>query len=163
MKLDRLDIRILTVLQREGRATKTRVGELVGLSPSPCHERMKRLEEAGLISGYRAEIDIDRLKRPTLVMVEICLKSHEATDFERFSRYVQDVPEVMECYQTSGAMDFIMKVVASDLEAYQALMDRLVEARIGIGRYTTCVVTKRVKKSGGYPLDLLLKDCPVPG
>ena len=162
MKLDRLDIRILTVLQREGRATKTRVGELVGLSPSPCHERIKRLEAAGFIDGYRALIDIDRLKRPTLVMVEICLKSHEAADFERFSRYVRDVPEVLECYQTSGAMDYIMKVVAADLEAYQRVMDRLVDANIGIGRYTTCVVTKRVKKDTPYPLDLLLQDCPVP-
>lgn len=156
MKLDKLDIKILAALQNDGRATKTRLGELVGLSPSPCHERIKRLEAAGYISGYHAEIDVDRLARPSLVMVEICLKTHDSADFERFSKHVASVPEVLECYQTSGAVDFILKVIAKDLEAYQALIDRLLDANIGIGRYTTCVVTKRVKKNGAYPLDLLL-------
>ncbi len=156
MKLDKLDIKILAALQKDGRSTKTRVGEMVGLSPSPCHERIKRLEAAGYIRGYHADIDVDRLARPTLIMVEICLKTHDAADFEQFSKYVTDVPEVLECYQTSGAVDFILKVIARDLDRYQALIDRLLDANIGIGRYTTCVVTKRVKKNGGYPLDLLV-------
>ncbi|RMF10708.1 MAG: Lrp/AsnC family transcriptional regulator [Alphaproteobacteria bacterium] len=156
MKLDKLDIKILAALQQDGRMTKTRLGELVGLSPSPCHERIKRLEAAGYIRGYHAEIDVDRLVRPTLILVEIVLRTHDAADFERFSRFVADVPEVLECYQTSGAVDFILKVITRDLAAYQALMDRLLDANVGIGRYTTCVVTKQVKKNGAYPLDLLL-------
>jgi Lrp/AsnC family transcriptional regulator of ectoine degradation len=156
MKLDSIDLKILDVLQRDGRATKTHVGELVGLSPSPCHERIKRLEAAGYIRGYHADIDIERLAHPQLILVEIVLKNHDTADFERFRKYIKTVPDVLECYQTSGAMDFILKVVAADIEAYQALMDRLLEANIGIGRFTSCVVTKPVKQNGTYPLDRLV-------
>jgi len=156
MKLDAVDIKLLAALQQEGRATKSRLGELVNLSPSPCHERVRRLETAGYIRGYHAEIDIDKLVRPTLVLVEICLKTHDAQAFSRFSRHMETVSEILECYQTSGAVDFILKVITADLPAYQALMDRLLAADIGIGRYTTCVVTKRVKKNGLYPLELLV-------
>lgn len=156
MRLDAIDLKILDVLQREGRATKTRVSELVGLSPSPCHERIKRLEAAGYIRGYHADIDIERLAHPQLILVEICLKSHDAGDFERFRKHIKNVPEVLECYQTSGAMDFILKVVAADIDAYQRLMDRLLDANIAIGRFTTCVVTKPVKQNGVYPLARLL-------
>ena len=157
MKLDQIDLKILSALQQEGRATKTRVAELVGLSPSPCHERIRRLEQAGYIRGYHAEIDIEKLARPQLVIVEICLKSHDAADFERFRRHIKDVPEVLECYQTSGVVDFILKVVSPSIETYQALMDRLLDADIAIGRFNTCVVTKPVKRYGSYPLDLLVQ------
>ena len=157
MKLDQIDLKILSALQQEGRATKTRVAELVGLSPSPCHERIRRLEQAGYIRGYHAEIDIEKLARPQLVIVEICLKSHDAADFERFRRHIKEVPEVLECYQTSGVVDFILKVVSPSIETYQALMDQLLAADIAIGRFNTCVVTKPVKRYGPYPLDLLVE------
>lgn len=156
MKLDAIDVKILAALQKDGRITLTRLGDTVGLSPSPCHERVRRLEAAGLITGYFAAINVEKLARHSLIFVEVCLTSHAAGDFERFRKHIAEVPEVLECYQTSGVFDFLLKVIASDIDRYQALMDRLVQAEIGIGRFTTCVVTKPVKRYGPYPLDCLL-------
>ncbi|MDX1709870.1 MAG: Lrp/AsnC family transcriptional regulator [Rhodovibrionaceae bacterium] len=155
MKLDRLDIKILSVLQREGRITKVRLADEIGLSPSPCMERVRRLENAGYICGYRAEIDLAKLSAVATVFVEVTLKSHEATDFERFERAMADCPWVSECYAIGGGIDYLLKVVARDITHYQALMDDFLEQDIGIGRYFTYVVTKPVKHDPGPGPEIL--------
>lgn len=144
LKLDDLDIKILAVLQREGRITKLRLAQEIGLSPSPCWERLKRLEQAGYIRGYHADIDLLRLLHTTTVFVEITLNSHEAEDFHRFEAAIKGVPEVVECCAVGGGIDYVVKVVVRDIEHYQQLMDRMLEAEIGIGKYFTYIVTKPV-------------------
>jgi Lrp/AsnC family transcriptional regulator of ectoine degradation len=156
MKLDELDIKILAALQREGRMTKLKLAETINLSPTPCWERLRRLEQAGIISGYHARLDLDKLARATLVLVEVTLKRHQHADFQRFETAVRDVPEIVECYATGGGLDYVMKVVARDVDAYQRLIDRLLIEDIGIDRYFTYIVTKPVKQSAGLPLDKLL-------
>jgi len=154
-RLDAIDLAILATLQREGRITKAALAERVGLSPTPCWTRLKRLEQAGLIRGYRAEIALERLGTLTQVMVQVTLKQHRFQDFERFERAMAATPEVVECLATGGGIDYFLKVVAPDIEAYQQLIDRLLQAEIGIDRYFSYVVTRAVKSAAQPPVALV--------
>lgn len=155
-KLDPIDIKILAALQREGRMTKTALAEAVNLSPTPCWERLRRLEEAGFITGYHARIDLEKLTRATIVLVEVTLKRHQHADFVRFENAVLEIPEIVECHATGGGIDYMLKIVARDVDSYQRLIDRLLIDDIGIDRYFTYIVTKPVKDSADLPLDRLL-------
>jgi Lrp/AsnC family transcriptional regulator of ectoine degradation len=156
MKLDELDLKILAALQREGRMTKLKLAETVNLSPTPVWERLRRLEQAGVISGYHARINLEKLTRVTIVMVEMTLKRHRREDFDRFEAAVRDIPEIVECYATGGGIDYLLKIIARDVDAYQRLIDGLLVEDIGIDRYFTYIVTKPVKESTGVPVDRLL-------
>lgn len=157
IKLDAYDVKILSTLQRNGRITKIKLAEEIGLSPSPCWERMRRLESQGLIHGYHAEIDIDQLLHTSTILVEVTLRSHQARDFERFEHAVLEVPEIVECYSTGGGIDYLLKVVALDIDHYQRIIDNLLMAEIGIDRYFTYIVTKPIKRDGSLPLVELLR------
>jgi len=152
IKLDAYDWKILEILQREGRISKVKLAEAINLSPSPAWERLRRLQEAGVITGYQARLNVKKLATATTVMVELTLTHHRAADFERFETAIQDVPEVVECHATGGGIDYVMKVVTRDVDSYQRLMDRLLEANIGIDRYFSYVVTKPVKEGAPLPL-----------
>lgn len=156
-RLDDRDLRILAVLQREGRITKAALGERVGLSASACWERVKALEAAGVVEGYEARIAPRALGMPTTVFLVVELESHRAGDFDRFERAVRRIPEVVECWAVGGGIDYLAKVVAPSVEAYQGLIDDLLAAEIGIARYFTYIVTKAVKQ-GPVPLALLAGD-----
>jgi Lrp/AsnC family transcriptional regulator of ectoine degradation len=154
-KLDRYDIGILGALQRDGRMSKAKLAEAVHLTASPCWERLKRLEDSGVITGYQARIDPKKLGPATIVMVEIALREHGAADFERFESAVREVPEITECQATGGGIDYLMKVIVPDIDAHQRLMDRLLAGGLGIARYYSYVVTKTVKENAGLPLHVL--------
>ncbi len=158
IKLDAIDLKILAALQNEGRMTKVKLAEMVGLSVSPCWERLRRLERQGVISGYKAEINLDKLMKTATVWVEIALKHHQREDFEVFEGKIANIPEILECWAIGGTIDYLMRVLTTDLDAYQELMERLLAADIGIDRYITCAVTKRVKKPGQLPLESLTDD-----
>ncbi|MBK1699065.1 Lrp/AsnC family transcriptional regulator [Rhodovibrio salinarum] len=155
MKLDAYDVRILATLQQEGRITKLKLAERIGLSPSPCWERMRRLEQAGVIRGFHADIDAAKVVRVTTVFVEVTLSSHRGEDFARFEAAVNAREEILECWSISGGSDYLLKVVTTDIERYQALIDDLLAAEIAISRYFTYIVTKRVKQAPGAPLATL--------
>jgi Lrp/AsnC family transcriptional regulator of ectoine degradation len=155
IKLDAYDVRILATLQQEGRITKLKLAERIGLSPSPCWERMRRLEDAGIIRGFHADLDVAKVVRITTVFVEVTLSSHRGTDFAGFETAVNARPEIVECWSISGGTDYLLKVVTVDIERYQALIDDLLAADIAIGRYFTYIVTKRVKEAPGAPLETL--------
>lgn len=155
MKLDKIDLKILAALQSDGRMTKLRLAEAVNLSPTACWERLSRLEKSGVITGYTARINANKLGRRTTVLVEIMLKSHQQPDFRRFEAAVLDEPSIVACDATGGGVDYILKVVSEDIDAYQRLMDRLLTLDLGIERYFTYVVTKSVKDT--EPLEGLLQ------
>ena len=156
-RLDAIDLRILATLQNEGRITKLALAERVNLSPTPCWERLKRLEKAGYIKGYRGEIDLAKLGGATTVLVEITLKQHRFEDFEIFERATRRIPEIVECLATGGGIDYMLKIVISDIDAYQRLMDELLTAGIGIDRYFTYVVTRTVKSAAQPPVEVFAK------
>jgi Lrp/AsnC family transcriptional regulator of ectoine degradation len=154
-KLDSYDMRILEALQRDGRMTKVKLAETVHLTPSPCWERLKRLEEAGVIAGYHARIDPKKLGPVTIVMVEVALREHTSAEFERFEKAVRAMPEIVECQATGGEIDYLMKVVVPNVDAYQRLIDGLLQSGLGIERYYSYIVTKAVKEGAGLPLKRL--------
>ena len=157
IKLDKYDLAILSILQQNGRITKVALAEKVNLSPSPCWERLRRLEREGYIKGYRASVDLRKLTSVTEVLVEVALANHKSEDFQRFESAIQVVPEIVDCWATGGGMDYILKVVVNDIETYQKLLDRLLEAGLGIDRYFSYIVTKSVK-SASPSLDSLLAE-----
>ena len=157
-KLDSIDLGILAALQREGRMTKSALAERVNLSPTPCWERLKRLEKAGFIRGYHADIALDKLAPLTTVMVELTLKQHRYQDFQTFERRIRDIDEIVECHATGGGVDYLLKIVARDIDAYQRLIDGLLMADIGIDRYFTYVVTRPVKSAPQPPVGLFAPD-----
>lgn len=152
IKLDERDLKILAILQREGRITKAALAERVNLSPSPCWERLKRLEKAGIIEGYGARLSPKIFDNLTYFFMEVELSSHEAQVFDHFERTIQKLDQVHECWALGGGIDYILKVAASDVEVYQRFVDHLLSAEIGMKRYYTYVVTKRVKDGGNLPL-----------
>lgn len=145
LKLDDRDLKILSILQREGRIPKATLAERVNLTPTPCWERLKRLEDAGIIESYGARIALRAFGPLTVVFVQIELESHQAEDFARFEAAIKDIDRVVECWAVGGGIDYMLKIITRDLEDYQKLIDDLLSARIGVRRYYSYVVTSRVK------------------
>ncbi|WP_168011832.1 Lrp/AsnC family transcriptional regulator [Halomonas salinarum] len=155
MKLDRYDLKILEILANDGRITKSRLAEAINLSVSPCWERVRRLEKAGVIEGYSARINSRMVVHRTPVWVQIELKSHHAGDFQRFEAEVMATPEVTECVAVGGGVDYLIKVETQSIDAYQRLIDGWLMSEIGIQRYFTYIVTKTVKHVAP-PMELAL-------
>ena len=155
-RLDKRDIAILKVLSTEGRITKAELANRVNLSPTPCWERLKRLEQAGIIEGYGAHISLRALGPHITVFVAIELESHKAEHFQRFEIAVQKRPEVRWAWALGGGFDYLLQVVMTDIDAYQRMIDELLDARIGLARYYTYVVTKPVKAEHAPPFEILM-------
>lgn len=156
MKLDATDLRILDAIQRDGRITKLALAERAGLSASPCWVRLRRLEKAGIVTGYHARIAPRRVAPVTEVMLEVTLASHRQADFARFEGAVAGMPEITACWSVGGGVDYFLMVMVPDITAYQALVDDLLAREIGIDRYFTYVVTRTVKEGAPLPLTALL-------
>ncbi|WP_287290644.1 Lrp/AsnC family transcriptional regulator [Mesorhizobium sp.] len=156
MKLDQIDLKILDAVQRDGRITKLALADKVGLSPTPCWMRLRKLEKAGIVSGYHARVAMRAVAPVATVLMEVTLASHRQADFDRFERVIRDVPEIVACWSVGGGVDYLLKVMARDIDAYQRLVDALLEREIGIDRYFTYVVTKTVKEEVALPVADLL-------
>lgn len=156
-QLDTVDIKILTVLQQNGRMTNVDLARIVGLSPSPCLERVKRLEKNGVIRSYGAFLDLDKLGPNITVFAEITLEAHHPRDFTRFETEIQRVPEILDCYQMSGAYDYLLRLVCKDTKAYQEVMERLTNMDLGILKYFGYITLKTVKlASNALPIENLV-------
>ncbi|MCR8725720.1 Lrp/AsnC family transcriptional regulator [Frigidibacter sp. ROC022] len=153
--LDARDLAILQILSRDGRITKAALAAKVGLSATPCWERLKRLEAAGIIQGYRAEIGLKPLGPHVTVFVTAELADHTGASFRRFEAAIAAVEEITGCWALGGGQDYLLQVVTRDIDSYQRLIDSLLDARIGLARYYSYIVTKPVK-SGPPPLAALL-------
>ncbi|HKL46349.1 MAG TPA: Lrp/AsnC family transcriptional regulator [Roseovarius sp.] len=156
MKLDSRDLQILRVLSQEGRITKAELATRVGLSASPCWERLKKLEQAGFIDGYGARINLKKLGSHVTVFVAAELADHTPASFRAFEDSVQHFDEITACWALGGGFDYLLQIVTTDIDAYQRLIDEMLEARIGLARYFTYIVTKPVKSPSLPPLEMLL-------
>jgi Lrp/AsnC family transcriptional regulator of ectoine degradation len=152
--LDPTDLAILKVLARDGRITKAALAEAVGLSPTPCWNRLKRLEKAGVIDGYGARFDLRKIGPSVTVFVAVEIADHTAASFRIFEDALGRYDEITACWALGGGYDYLMQVVTRDIDAYQRLMDVMLDARIGLSRYFTYIVTKPVK-GGPPPLGLI--------
>jgi Lrp/AsnC family transcriptional regulator of ectoine degradation len=156
VRLDAIDLRILDAIQRDGRITKLKLADMVGLSPTPCWMRLRKLQEAGIVSGYHAKVSVRAIAPVALVLMEVTLRTHRQADFDRFERVIRDLPEIVACWSVGGGVDYLLKVMTRDIDAYQRLVDGLLEREIGIDRYFTYIVTKTVKEEAALPLTELL-------
>lgn len=145
--LDATDIRILSAVQKHGQLSKTKLAEIVNLSPTPCWARLTKLKAAGFIRGYHADLALDRICDFTQVVVTVSLTHHRKSDFDRFESNIRKLDEVTECIATGGGMDYVMKVFTPSLAAFQELMETLLAAELGIDRYMTYIVTRHVKSA----------------
>jgi len=143
--LDSIDIRILSAVQSHGQLSKTRLAEIVNLSPTPCWARLDRLKAAGYIRGYRGEIALERIVDFTRVIVTLSLIHHRRADFDRFEARIAGIDEITDCVATGGGMDYIMTVYVRSVAAFETLMAGLLDSDLGIDRYVTYFTTRTVK------------------
>ncbi len=127
-RLDAIDLKILTELQNDGRITNVELARRVGISAPPCLRRVRALEEAGFIKGYRGLLDEKRLGYELVAFAMVHLSSQAEADLNAFEAYVRKQPLVRECWMLSGEIDFILKCVAPDLKAFQAFVAELTGA-----------------------------------
>jgi len=149
--LDDRDLQILAILSREGRISKVDLARRVNLSATPCWERLRRLEKAGLIRGYRADVALAKVAPHVVVFVVAELESHRAESFQAFERAVARHDEIVCCWAIGGGFDYLMQIVTRDIDSYQRLVDQLLASELGLKRYFTYIVTKDVK-AGPPPL-----------
>jgi len=145
IKLNERDLKILSILQQNGRIAKTELAAQVNLSPTACWERLKRLEENGVIEGYGARLSLASIGAPSIIFMQLEIDSHKSEDFERFETAVQKIPEIVECMAVGGGVDYFMKFICENIDSYQRLVDDMLESDIGLKRYYTYIVTKPVK------------------
>jgi DNA-binding Lrp family transcriptional regulator len=152
--LDRIDVKILAALQRDGRSTIQKLAQAVGLSPRASLERVRRLEAAGIVSGYQAQIELAQLSRPVNVFAEIMLEkqAHQG----RFEQRLGKIEEVVECWEVSGNIDYIARFVCADLAAYEELTSALIDDEtLGVARIVSHVALRPIRRFAGYPESLL--------
>lgn len=145
--IDRIDRRILTALQANGKISNVELARQVGLSASPCLERVKRLEQQGYITGYTALVDPSKLGAGMLVFIEITLSKTSADIFAEFSAAVQKQDDIQECHLVSGNFDFLLKARVADMSSYRKLLGDTLLQLPGVNESRTYVVMEEVKHS----------------
>ena len=154
-KLDERDIQILSILQSEGRITKTALADKLNLSLTPSWDRLQRLEEAGIIDSYGAKLSSSFLSNFHLVITEVELESHKQGQFARFEEAIMGFDEVLSCWSVGGGLDYILKVLVRDVVDYQDFLKRVLKADIGLRRYFSYAVLNRIKDTDLVPDSLI--------
>ncbi|WP_413693934.1 Lrp/AsnC family transcriptional regulator [Psychromonas sp. KJ10-2] len=144
---DEYDVKILTLLQENGRLTNQELSDLVGLSPSQCSRRRISLEQQQLILGYHARLAPKALKQEMQAMVEVKLINHENENAQDFHQFVVNEQSIIDAYKTTGDADYSLKVVVSDLDSLNALLSRIFQTKL-ISHIKTSIVLERIKESG---------------
>ncbi|MCK8785278.1 Lrp/AsnC family transcriptional regulator [Roseomonas sp. NAR14] len=155
VSLDAADLRLLAVLQEDGRLTNQEAGERVGLSASQCSRRRTALEAAGLIRGYRAELAAERLGLRLLVFIQVTLATHTGDNARRFRELVARLDAVQEAYAMTGDTDYLLKAVLPDLQDLSALVNDVLLPHGSVARVRSSIVLERLKESGRLPLAAL--------
>ncbi|MEJ1995192.1 MAG: Lrp/AsnC ligand binding domain-containing protein [Limibacillus sp.] len=145
-QLDRIDRKILTELQAEGRLPITGLAERVGLSKTPCQQRVKRLEEAGYIRGYAALLDLEKLGAGHVAFVEVKLNDTRAQALAAFNKAVLRLPEVEQCHMIAGDFDYLLKVRTRDIAEYRRVLGEALSALPHVANTSTFVVMESVKE-----------------
>lgn len=156
-KLTNIDLKILEALQREGDITNVRLADLVGLSPSPCLQRVRRLRQSGYISDVTAILNLRKIANFMTVYCQIRLSEQTMKQFSVFEGAIARIPEAVECSMTSGEYDYIVKFVVRDMEHFNQLSTLMMEMDIGIKNNSFTIEVKKVKNSFEMPLRSLLE------
>jgi Lrp/AsnC family transcriptional regulator, leucine-responsive regulatory protein len=146
-ELDALDLKILDLLQHEGRLTMTELGDRIGLSTSPCSQRVKRLERMGVITGYHAKLDALAVGKSLLVFVEITLAEKSEQIFKKVRDELQHMPEVLECHLVSGSFDYLVKARLGGMSEYRQLLGNMLKRIPVPAQSNSYVVMEEIKES----------------
>jgi DNA-binding Lrp family transcriptional regulator len=136
--------------------TNAHLADAVGLSASPCLQRVKRLEAGGYITGYGAHVNLGKLTENITVFTEVTLIDHRKEDFVRFESNLRNVEELMECHLVSGGYDYLLRFVSRSINHYQERMENLLERNIGIEKYFSYIVLKSLIVKSVLPLKALI-------
>lgn len=151
-ELDAIDIRIIRSLQADGKLTIGELAEQVGLSASPCARRVRLLERDGVIKGYSAVIDQKKVGLPISAFASIKLERQREEDLDRFAQAVAKWPEVVDCYLMTGQRDYLMRIVARDLESYESFLKQKLTRLDGVASIETSFALGQVKRSEVLPI-----------
>jgi DNA-binding Lrp family transcriptional regulator len=151
-QLDQLDRKILALLQEDARLTNADLAERVHLSASQCSRRRQRLEEEGLIRGYRAVLDRDRLGFPLVNVISVTLATHNRDNARRFAELLANLPEVQEAHALTGEMDYVLKVVTPDLKSLSDFVNGVLLPHESVQHVKTAIVLETLKESWALPL-----------
>lgn len=151
---DRIDRNIMLHLQQNARLSYVELAEKVGLSTSPCLERVKRLEQDGWIQGYHARLSAQKLRASLLVFVEISLNYSSGSVFNEFRKAVRQWPQIQECHLVSGDFDYLLKIRIADMAAYRELLGEIVHELPGVRDSRTLVAMETVKESSEISIKL---------
>jgi len=150
IRLDRMDKAIIAALQADGRISNAQLAEQIGLSPSPCWQRVRKLEKAGIISGYTAVIDSSRLGISEIVIVEVVLDRHDDEILDAFGKAMTSIPEVLEVYLTTGEYDYLIKVAVSGTVGYEEFLRKKLYKVPGIRHTRSSFALGCLKKIQSY-------------
>jgi Lrp/AsnC family transcriptional regulator, leucine-responsive regulatory protein len=152
VKLDKIDRKILDILQSNAKITNAQLSKDIGLSPAPTLERVKKLETSGIIKSYHAKLDTDKIGLGVHTFVQVTLKGHNKRNIDLFVDEINKVPEVIECHHITGSGDFILKIISSDIQSYQQLMlERVSEIEVVDG-LQSMIILSTFKDSKVFPV-----------
>ena len=151
-KLDKIDKKILDILQVDGRITNAQLSKDIVLSPAPTLERVKKLENAGIIKSYHAKLDNEKINLGVSTYVMVSLKGHNRSNIEKFISAIDGVDEIIECNHVTGSSDFILKVIAKDIPSYQKLMLEKVSEIEVVDSMQSMVILSTFKDSKRMPI-----------
>ncbi|MCS3806160.1 DNA-binding Lrp family transcriptional regulator [Chromobacterium alkanivorans] len=152
IKLDAVDMRILRALQRDANRTNVELAQQTGLSPTPCLRRVHLLEEQGVIEGYVAMLNPAAVDLKFTAFVRVTLERQDKTTVERFAKEIEQAPEVLECHLMAGSYDYLLRVIAKDLDDYQRFQMEILTRIEGVRNVETEIPLKRVKQTSQLPI-----------
>ncbi|MBV6641651.1 MAG: Lrp/AsnC family transcriptional regulator [Cyclobacteriaceae bacterium] len=154
VKLDEIDRKILEILQTNAKITNAQLSKDIGLSPAPTLERVKKLENSGIIKSYHAQLDTDKIGLGVHTFVQVTLKGHNKKNIDIFLGEINKIPEVVECHHITGTGDFILKVIAKDISSYQYLMLEKVSEIEVVDSLQSMVILSTFKDSKVIPVPI---------
>ncbi|SEM25514.1 Lrp/AsnC family transcriptional regulator [Acinetobacter sp. DSM 11652] len=154
MNFDRFDKKILRLLQQDSRVTNQILAEQVGISPSPCWRRVKRLEDEKIIKGYGVNLDRRKINLGVMVFIRVSIDRHSEVEAKKFEEKVQELDNVVACYSIGGDADFLLQVVSRDLDTYADFAMKTIRRLPGIKEMQSMFTLKEIKTFKGFPVTL---------
>ncbi len=151
---DAIDLRLLAELQADGRITNVELANKVSLTAPPCLRRMRALEQSGAIKGYHADIDPTALGYSIMVFAMVSLKSQAEDDLRAFEDHMRSLPNVRECHMLNGEIDFIVKIVAHDLQSFQEFLTSKLTSAPNVANVKTSLTIRTAKDEPGVPIEV---------
>ncbi|GJH11502.1 Lrp/AsnC family transcriptional regulator [Caballeronia novacaledonica] len=151
-EIDRIDRAMLAALQQDGRMSVAKLAERVGLSETPCARRLKRLESDGYIDGYRAVLSRKALELGVVAFAQVRFSVHDRALSDRFEREIQGIPRIVSCHNISGTADYLLQIVARDLDEYGVFMRDVLRTLPGVTAVESMLSLRELKRDGGLPV-----------